>query len=108
MSESPRIEVVLHREFPEPVECPRYGQPIFATHCYITWTSMVNWDGSRFTVKVVGPRRKKNGDPYDEALVETFYGKHARPWLVLAGIAEDNIANALAEAAGQISERSHP
>src|SRR5947209_3214246 len=106
MAETPRIEVVLYREFSEPVECPRYsGPPMFATDCWITWRSEADWAGNHFSVKVAGARRKKDGQPYSERIVaEGFHGKHVLPWLERAGVTETTVANALLVASRQIRE----
>jgi hypothetical protein len=102
-----RVTVVLPiTEFAEPFECARYGaqEPMFATRCVVTWTSPADWAGNHFSVKVLGARRKKNGDPYNEVLDKVIYSKEVEIWLERAGVTEATIADALSAEAAKIRE----
>lgn len=95
-----RITVVIKRELAELIEFPRYsGQPMFVTHCVVTWRSNPDYKGNHFSITVLGARRKKNGEPMNECLDKTVYGDEVGPWLERAGVSNDTIAQVLANTA---------
>jgi len=106
---SDRVDVILRREFAEPIECSRYGgAPMWVTSCMIRWRSEPDWAGYRFFVRVFGARRKKNGDPFNEQLDRDFSGKETASWLDRAKVSEATIASVLSHMSDDIRNGVKP